>query len=109
MRVVFANAIPIFHYAKADKAADRYAMIHLVESGLASQQEASVASRMLGVARIIGDPDAKTGEFAVLVGDAWQGMGIGSNLLEKCLSIAGGFRHCRLRERDGGIRTITKT
>ena len=43
---------------------------------------------MLGVARIIGDSDGKTGEFAVLVGDAWQGTGIGSNLLEKCLSIA---------------------
>ena len=39
MRVVFANGIPIFHYAKADKAADHYAMIHLVESGLANQQE----------------------------------------------------------------------
>lgn len=43
---------------------------------------------MLRVARIIGDPDGKTGEFAVLVGDTWQGKGIGSNLLEKCLSIA---------------------
>ena len=49
---------------------------------------------MLGVARIIGDPDGKTGEFAVLVGDPWQGKGIGSNLLEKCLLIAEkqGFR-----------------
>jgi acetyltransferase len=43
---------------------------------------------MLGVARIIGDPDGRTGEFAVLVGDAWQGKGIGGNLLEKCLSVA---------------------
>jgi acetyltransferase len=48
----------------------------------------SKIDRMLGVARIIGDPDGKTGEFAVLVGDAWQGKGIGSSLLEKCLSIA---------------------
>jgi acetyltransferase len=48
----------------------------------------SKTDRMLGVARIIGDPDGKTGEFAVLVGDAWQGKGIGSSLLEKCLSIA---------------------
>jgi len=48
----------------------------------------SETDSMLGVARIIGDPDGKTGEFAVLVGDAWQGKGIGSNLLEKCLSIA---------------------
>jgi RimJ/RimL family protein N-acetyltransferase len=50
--------------------------------------EDSQTDRMLGVARIIGYPDRKTGEFAVLVGDAWQGMGIESNLLEKCLSIA---------------------
>ena len=50
--------------------------------------EDSPTDSMLGVARIIGDADGKTGEFAVLVGDAWQGQGIGSNLLEKCLSIA---------------------
>ncbi|MDX9819783.1 MAG: GNAT family N-acetyltransferase, partial [Desulfococcus multivorans] len=50
--------------------------------------EDSETDSMLGVARIIGDPDGKTGEFAVLVGDAWQGRGIGSNLLKKCLSIA---------------------
>jgi transposase len=43
LRVVFANAIPLFHYAKADKAANQYAMIHLVESGLASQQEVAAA------------------------------------------------------------------
>jgi transposase len=43
MRVVFANGIPLFHYAKADKGADRYAMIHLAESGLASQQEVASA------------------------------------------------------------------
>ena len=43
MRVVFANGIPIFHYAKADKAADHYAMIHLVDSGLANQQEVAAA------------------------------------------------------------------
>jgi len=43
LRVVFANGIPLFHYALADKAANQYAMIHLVESGLASQQEVSAA------------------------------------------------------------------
>ena len=40
---MFANGIPIFHYAKADKAADHYAMIHLVDSGLANQQEVAAA------------------------------------------------------------------
>ncbi len=46
------------------------------------------AERILGVARIIGDPDGKSGEFAVLVGDPWHEQGIGSSLLERCLSIA---------------------
>ena len=58
------------------------------EIALVAIDEDSQTDRLLGVARIIGDPDGKTGEFAVLVGDAWQGKGIGSNLLEKCLSIA---------------------
>ena len=58
------------------------------EVALVAIDEDSESDCMLGVARIIGDPDGKTGEFAVLVGDAWQGQGIGSNLLEKCLSIA---------------------
>jgi transposase len=40
---IFANGIPLFHYAKADKAANQFAMIHLVESGLASQQEVAEA------------------------------------------------------------------
>jgi acetyltransferase len=58
------------------------------EIALVAVDEDSETDRMLGVARIIGDPDGRTGEFAVLVGDTWQGQGIGSNLLEKCLSIA---------------------
>ncbi|MFH0727635.1 MAG: bifunctional acetate--CoA ligase family protein/GNAT family N-acetyltransferase [Pseudomonadota bacterium] len=58
------------------------------EIALVAIDEDAQTDKLLGVARIIGDPDGKTGEFAVLVGDAWQGKGIGSNLLEKCLSIA---------------------
>ena len=48
----------------------------------------SESENMLGVARIIGDPDGKTGEFAVLVSDLWQGKGIATSLLKKCLLIA---------------------
>lgn len=43
LRVIFANGIPLLHYAPEDKAANQYAMIHLVESGLASQQEVAEA------------------------------------------------------------------
>ena len=74
------------------------------EMALVAIDEDSESDCMLGVARIIDDPDGKTGEFAVLVGDAWhKGKGIGSNLLEICLSIAEkkGFKRftvsCRMR------------
>ncbi|MBV5319154.1 MAG: bifunctional acetate--CoA ligase family protein/GNAT family N-acetyltransferase [Desulfobulbaceae bacterium] len=44
--------------------------------------------RMLGVANIVGDPDGKKGEFSVLIGEHWQGKGIGAKLLLQCLEIA---------------------
>jgi len=58
------------------------------EVALVAIDEDSGTDSLLGVARIIGDSDGRTGEFSVLVGDPWQGEGIGSCLLEKCLSIA---------------------
>lgn len=44
--------------------------------------------QMLGVANIVGEPDGKRGEFSVLIGDPWQGKGIGAKLLLQCLRIA---------------------
>ena len=44
--------------------------------------------QMLGIANIIGEPDGKRGEFSVLIGDPWQGVGIGAKLLLQCLRIA---------------------
>lgn len=58
------------------------------EIALVAVDEDAERERILGVARIIGDPDARKGEFAVLVGDAWQGKGIGAGLLKRCLLIA---------------------
>lgn len=57
------------------------------EIALVALDDDSEADRMLGVARIIGDPDGKEGEFAVLVGDPWHGRGISSGVLKKCLLI----------------------
>jgi acetyltransferase len=52
--------------------------------------------RMRGVGRLMGDPDGREAEFAVLVGDPWQGQGIGAALMENCLAIA----------RERGFRSI---
>ncbi len=44
--------------------------------------------RILGVSRIISEVRQNRAEFAVVVGDPWQGKGIGAELLKRCLSIA---------------------
>ena len=58
------------------------------EIAMVAIQEDGAQEKLLGVARIIGDPDGKFGEFAVVVGDPWHGKGIGAVLLQKCLDIA---------------------
>lgn len=44
--------------------------------------------RMLGVARLISESDGEKVEFAVVVGDPWQGTGIGAALMEQLIAIA---------------------
>ena len=44
--------------------------------------------KMLGVARVITGRNPGEAEFAVAVGDPWQGQGIGAALLQHCLLIA---------------------
>jgi len=43
---------------------------------------------MLGVARVILAHNPKEAEFSIIVGDPWQGKGIGAALLSRCISIA---------------------
>ncbi len=44
--------------------------------------------RIIGVVRIIPDLAGKTGEFAIMVGDEWQGMGLGSKLMDIMYDVA---------------------
>ena len=37
---------------------------------------------IIGAVRLIVEPGGKSGEFAVLVGDKWQGLGLGSRLMD---------------------------
>ena len=55
--------------------------------------------RILGVSRVYTDPDGKRAEFAILVGDPWQGKGVGARLLEISLGIA----------KNRGIETVWGT
>ena len=44
---------------------------------------------LVGVGRLVADPDHETAEFAVLVIDAWQNRGLGGVLTDHCCEIAG--------------------
>jgi acetyltransferase len=57
------------------------------EMALVAMDEDADREKMLGVARVIGKPDGMEGEFAVAVGDPWQGKGVGAQLLKRCLRI----------------------
>ncbi|MGD9366186.1 MAG: bifunctional acetate--CoA ligase family protein/GNAT family N-acetyltransferase [Desulfobacteraceae bacterium] len=58
------------------------------EMALVAIDRSADREQMLGAARIIADPDGRKAEFSVLVGDPWQGKGIGAKLLEHLLYIA---------------------
>jgi acetyltransferase len=58
------------------------------EMALVAIDQSADPEKILGAARIVGDPDGLKAEFSVLVGDAWQGKGIGAKLLEHLLNIA---------------------
>ncbi|MEM2119414.1 MAG: GNAT family N-acetyltransferase, partial [Candidatus Bathyarchaeia archaeon] len=52
--------------------------------------------RIIGVGRIVAEPGRKSGEFAVVVGDEWQGQGLGSKLMDCIIKIG----------EDMGMKTI---
>jgi acetyltransferase len=60
------------------------------EIALVAISESHAQEKMVGVARVIVGRNSKEAEFAVAVGDPWQGNGIGVALLQRCLSIAKG-------------------
>jgi acetyltransferase len=55
---------------------------------LVALQRHAGGERMLAVARLMGDPDVTRAEFSIVVGDPWQGKGIGAVLLERLIAIA---------------------
>ncbi|MDY6792618.1 MAG: bifunctional acetate--CoA ligase family protein/GNAT family N-acetyltransferase [Thermodesulfobacteriota bacterium] len=58
------------------------------EIALVALSKSQLKEKMLGVARVINERNQKHAEFSVVVGDQWQGKGIGSELLKRCLTIA---------------------
>ncbi|MBI4794985.1 MAG: bifunctional acetate--CoA ligase family protein/GNAT family N-acetyltransferase [Deltaproteobacteria bacterium] len=58
------------------------------EMGLMAIAQPPSPEVMLGVTRLVMDADRQKGEFAVIVGDPWQGKGLGPKLLEQLIAVA---------------------
>ncbi len=56
--------------------------------------------RLIGAVRLIVDVDRKSGEFAVLVGDRWQSLGLGSKLMDSIINAA---KELKLKELYGDV------
>jgi acetyltransferase len=66
------------------------------ELALVAVEKQEKGERGIGVVRLVCDPDRKKANFALVVGDPWQGKGVGKRLMQKCLSAA----------KDYGIETL---
>lgn len=51
-------------------------------------EDEAAKPRMIGVGRLIADPDRETVEYAVLIADAWQKREVGSRLTDTCMEVA---------------------
>jgi acetyltransferase len=67
------------------------------EIAIVAQIDQKGAQPFVGVGRVATLPDRVTANFAVAVGDRWQGQGVGSLLMDECLRIA----------RERGIHRMT--
>jgi acetyltransferase len=58
--------------------------------------EADGKEQVVGVSRYVTDTDAESCEFALVVADAWQGLGVGTELMKALIS----------RAREKGLRRM---
>ncbi len=57
------------------------------ELAIVAEIEEEGQRQLMGVGRLVADSDHSNAEYAVLVGDPWQGLGLGSLLTDYCLEV----------------------
>jgi len=92
-----------FFQWQSHQAAVRYCFIDYDrEIAMVAESEREGKRELLGVGRLVADPDHESVEYAVLVSDRWQNRGLGSVLTECCLEIAGHWGLRRVVAQTGG-------
>jgi acetyltransferase len=57
------------------------------EIAIVAESEIDNERKLIGVGRLVTDADHSEAEYAILVGDPWQGVGLGTLLTDYCLDI----------------------
>ena len=81
-----------FRYAfqwRSHEVASRFCFIDYErEIAIVPEYSENGCKQLLGVGRLVADPNHETVEYAILVADEWQGRGLGSMLTDYCIDIA---------------------
>ncbi len=57
------------------------------EIAIVAEIEEEGQRKLIGVGRLVADSDHHSAEYAILIGDPWQGLGLGNLLTDYCLEI----------------------
>jgi acetyltransferase len=58
---------------------------------IVAEREVGGERQLVGVARLVADADRSNAEYAVLVADDWQRLGLGTLLTDYCFEICGSW------------------
>jgi len=85
---IYSRFNSFFHYS-VHEVATRYCYIDYDrEIAIVAETEEKGQKKIIGIGRLIADPEHETVEYAILVADKWQNMEIGSHLTDYCLEIS---------------------
>jgi len=81
-----------FHW-QSHEAATRYCYIDYDrEIAIVVEKTENDKKELLGVGRLVADPDHETAEYAILIVDAWQQKDLGNILTDYCMEIASSWK-----------------
>lgn len=77
-----------FHWANHQTAVKYCFIDYDREIAIVAETVEDGKRKLVGVGRLVADPDHDTVEYAVLISDKWQNQGLGSKLTDYCMEIA---------------------
>ncbi len=85
-----------FHW-ETHEVASRYCYIDYDrEIAIVAEVVENDRKKLVGVGRLVADPDHEDVEYAILIADAWQNRDLGHHLTEYCLEVAGKWKLKRM-------------